>query len=437
MTSLPQDPAEDSAESAAVTPTQLIGQVRELRAVVDAAEAQLFRLAVAWVDAHPNPEESVVEDPESSWHGLPPMRWDAGSAFAAANHMSTAAGEAYLRDAQFARYRLPKLFARTASGRVPVWRARRVVKALLGQPDDVCDYVDTEVAHRAETVGPVILDRLVDEAMLRLHAEERELEQIEALDARFVRFDQLSINYNGIADLHARADLADVAAFDDAVAEVAAALGREGCPESLDVRRSMALGVLADPARALALLTDAPTPGPKRRIFLTYNLTDGALLGLDPVGFDIDGRALLDQAVRQWCARDDVRITVQPLLRVGACKADAQSHEGTAADDYRPSAADELEVQLRDRTCAHPYCTRPARRCDCDHVVPFARGGPTCPCNLAPLCRRHHRLKTFAGWSYLVLQPGLYLWTDPHGQQSLRGRDGTRDLTAESALSAG
>jgi hypothetical protein len=67
--------------------------------------------------------------------------------------------------------------------------------------------------------------------------------------------------------------------------------------------------------------------------------------------------------------------------------------------------------------------------------------GPTCPCNLAPLCRHHpsrlaalapqceHRLKTHAGWRYTVLAPGTYLWSDPHGQQFLRTPDGTRDVT--------
>ena len=49
----------------------------------------------------------------------------------------------------------------------------------------------------------------------------------------------------------------------------------------------------------------------------------------------------------------------------------------------------------------------------------------TCPCNLAPLCRHHHRLKTVAGWRYLMLAPGIYLWTDPFGLRYLRTPDGT------------
>ncbi len=65
---------------------------------------------------------------------------------------------------------------------------------------------------------------------------------------------------------------------------------------------------------------------------------------------------------------------------------------------------------VRDVSCVFPWCPRRTRRCDADHVVPHEAGGPTCSCNLAPLCRWHHRLKTHhPGWSYLVVEPGTYL----------------------------
>jgi len=430
-----------------VTPTDLLARVRSARADRDAADAQLARLAVEWAHAHPALDafgtaprpasyEEVIEGEDGEaveWYGLPEVAWDALAPFAVALHLSTAAGKAFVRDCLVAHHRLSLLWRRIDSGEVPVRRLRMIASAVLGEPDDVCAYVDRQVAHRAETLGPVALDRIIDEARLRLHAEQRELEQLEALDARFVKVDDASINHTGIADLHARGDWADVKAFDETVGEVAAVLADEGCPESLDVRRSMALGILADPERALALLAGRPAPSPRRRIFLTYHLTDGALAGADPVGFDVDGRPLLDQVVRQWCARDDVRLVVQPLLTLGQCAGGAEPHEGHAVEDYRPSAADRLEVELRDRTCAARRLRPDQHRCDCDHVIPFdpdhPERGPTCPCNLAPLCRHHHRLKTLAGWRYTVLEPGTYLWSDPHGQQFLRTPDGTRDVT--------
>ncbi len=85
-----------------------------------------------------------------------------------------------------------------------------------------------------------------------------------------------------------------------------------------------------------------------------------------------------------------------------------------------------------DGSCVFPWCTRPARTADCDHVIEHAAGGtdgPTCSCNIARLCRRHHRLKTHTAWRYTVLERGSYLWTSPHGYQFHRDRTGTLDVT--------
>ena len=89
------------------------------------------------------------------------------------------------------------------------------------------------------------------------------------------------------------------------------------------------------------------------------------------------------------------------------------------------------QVDLRDRHCVFPRCSRPARRFDTDHVLPLGAGGVTCACNLAPLCRRHHRLKTHARWLYTTLTPGMFLWTSPYGYQYLVAHDGTTDVPAD------
>jgi hypothetical protein len=86
-------------------------------------------------------------------------------------------------------------------------------------------------------------------------------------------------------------------------------------------------------------------------------------------------------------------------------------------------------VLLRDRHCVFPWCGRDARSCDLDHIDPYDGDGPpgqTRPSNLAALCRRHHRAKTFAGWAYRRVPDGTYLWTSPHGTTYSVGPDGTR-----------
>lgn len=421
----------------AVTQSDLIGEVRAARAAADAAEVRILELALAWAAANPALPAGDVEsddDDDDEWSGIPAVRWDAPAAFAAANRMSTATGAALIRDVLVLDHRLPATWRQTRAGRVPAWRARRIAERVLGEPDDVAAYVDQHVAHRAGTVGLVTLDRLIDEAKLRLHAEEREIEQLEALDARYAHLYENSINHTGIAEMHLRGDWPDLKGFDEALSRVADALVTADPTlgdESLDVRRSIAVGVLADPERALALLANAPAPKAGRDALLHVHLTEGNLLGVDPVALDADGRAVLDQLVRQWCGRDDAKVIVRPVLDMTGPELNGVDHEhdGHALDDYRPSADDRERVALRDRSCVFPYCTRRADRCDCDHIVPHARGGPTCPCNLAPSCRHHHRLKTHAGWRYTMIEPGVYLWLDRHGQRFLRTPDGTRDIT--------
>lgn len=84
--------------------------------------------------------------------------------------------------------------------------------------------------------------------------------------------------------------------------------------------------------------------------------------------------------------------------------------------DRFPRAALRRHVQVRDRTCVHPGCRTPARRCDTDHTRDHARGGTTTHDDLAPLCRHHHMLKTEGGWRLSQPEPGRFVWTSPLGR---------------------
>jgi hypothetical protein len=83
---------------------------------------------------------------------------------------------------------------------------------------------------------------------------------------------------------------------------------------------------------------------------------------------------------------------------------------------YRPAAALDHLIKVRQLTCAFPGCRRPAARADLDHTLAYHRGGRTCECNLAPLCRQHHRCKQAAGWSLEQPEPGVLVWTTPTGR---------------------
>ena len=269
--------------------------------------------------------------------------------------------------------------------------------------------------------------------MLRLHAEERELAQLEALDRRHVTLDERTLNHTGLAELHVRGDWKDLHDVDQTLTDLAHALAEtpEGEHTDLDTRRSIAIGVLADPARSAALLHDDPAtkpPAPRKKTVLYLHLTHDAVAGLEPVGRNqTAGRAELEQAIREWCGRTDTHLTVTPVLDLDL----------VAVDAYEIPDRLRHRVTLAQPTCVFPWCTRPARSCDLDHIDPYqpdAGPGQTGDDNLAPLCRHHHRLKTHAGWHYTRIEPGVYLWTDPHGQTFLRDPDGTLDLTPVRSL---
>ena len=121
---------------------------------------------------------------------------------------------------------------------------------MLGSPADVVECIDASIAPVIATVGPVAVDRLIDEAMMRLHAEERELQQYEALDTMGVFLDERSINHTAIAELIVKGDWKDLWDFNNAVTLIAAALGVQGSTEPLNARRALAVGILAGQASA-------------------------------------------------------------------------------------------------------------------------------------------------------------------------------------------
>jgi hypothetical protein len=84
------------------------------------------------------------------------------------------------------------------------------------------------------------------------------------------------------------------------------------------------------------------------------------------------------------------------------------------AGSYRPGAALAAVIRSRDVTCRFAGCRRRARACDIDHTVPHP-AGPTARCNLACLCRLHHRTKHRAGWRVVQLAQGVLRWTSPTG----------------------
>ena len=83
-------------------------------------------------------------------------------------------------------------------------------------------------------------------------------------------------------------------------------------------------------------------------------------------------------------ARDylrSLRVRLAPIAR-GSCD---HQHAETG---YRPSRKLQHLIRTRSTRCTAPGCSRPAARCDLDHTLAWDKGGLTCECGLAPLCKR-------------------------------------------------
>ena len=126
---------------------------------------------------------------------------------------------------------------------------------------------------------------------------------------------------------------------------------------------------------------------------------------------------------------DDNLATVRAAIITAARKAADQAATRAAADAaaqgcahtqaspaYQVPARLREFVNLRDLTCRFPTCRQPAWRCDADHTTPHDQGGPTCSCNLGPLCRFHHQLKQHPLWRLEQPAPGTFTWTTPTGR---------------------
>jgi hypothetical protein len=104
-----------------------------------------------------------------------------------------------------------------------------------------------------------------------------------------------------------------------------------------------------------------------------------------------------------------LNLTLIPVIR-GPCD------HAQAQRAYRPSRSLRHLVNARNTRCTAPGCGRPAARCDQDHTTPWHLGGLTCPCNIAPLCRHHHRSKQAEGWWLEQPEPGVLKWRAPSGR---------------------
>jgi hypothetical protein len=86
-----------------------------------------------------------------------------------------------------------------------------------------------------------------------------------------------------------------------------------------------------------------------------------------------------------------VRVKAITLPVIEKLLEDAPDRSECPPTDRVFTGATRTAIEIRDRRCSHPYCDRPARWCQIDHIRPFSQGGPTIQANGRLLCPWHNR----------------------------------------------
>jgi hypothetical protein len=443
-----------------LSPAGLLASIKASRDLEHAEAARQLTLAAAWADLHP--PESIHdaasftvpgcehEEPIAG-EGAPLVAEFCIAELGGVLGISTTAAKKLIGHALELRHRLPRLWEQVHAGKVPAWRARAVADTTIHTSPaltrEAAGFVDSQVAAIAGRIGTAQLDRLLAEAIKRYDLATADPtadpeDGWQHVDPRHVTVNTDDVHYAGTLRIEAEVDIADALDLDRAVAHHAATQKALGSELPLDARRAKALGDLARTQTALDLaFQDGGVEGestesdhlPAAREVVIHAHFDASLSD-DATVFGPTGRMenrqrliLVDQ-IRSWCADSRTKVTIKPVIDLNA-QLTAQGYE--VPDRIRE------QIQLRDRTCVFPRCTRPARGCDVDHVIPYdhdadAEGrpqpGPTQTDNLACLCRFHHRLKTHSAWRYEMTAPGTFEWTSPHGHRYRRDHTGTTEI---------
>ena len=158
------------------------------------------------------------------------------------------------------------------------------------------------------------------------------------------------------------------------------------------------------------------------RVSLTMPLATWLGVAQDPGELDGYGPipAALARQIAQDAARDHPASTTWrcvPIDDVHRTVLGVGDTIPTPRHDPTPRQRD--LVSTADPTCVWPGCGHRStgHGVDIDHRIPHDQGGATCPCNLQPLCRKHHRMK---GSGLITSAP------DPHARAGVDAPRATR-----------
>ncbi|MBM9469304.1 HNH endonuclease signature motif containing protein [Nakamurella leprariae] len=338
---------------------------------------------------------------------------------------------------------LPETLAALELGQIDRARAAVIADTTNGLSPEHRSMVEQQVLPTATDRTPGRLRPIVDRAALAIDPE---LAERRRKTARIGREVTVTPAADGMAYLRAHLPAeaaATIMTLLDVLAtgpDTPATTAQVGGPlvkdaRTVGARRADALTDLCDALlttghvdlRGLLDAEPGPASDPKRhgrRPHLIITLPLSALAGLDALPGELAGHGAITAEVARALAASAASLTT---VAIDPATGTATSVGDHVPIKYRPGQRLRDRVLIAQDTCRFPGCRQPSRRCDLDHATEFnhtdpTAGGPTSEQNLIPLCRRHHRLKTFTDWTPHPESAdgtsgsvGLVTWTSPTG----------------------
>ncbi len=452
---------------------RLAGLIEQNHNELMARECRMLQLACAWADAHYLDSGSEDYQPliqrACAWggEGTPEVSEYCAAELGALQGTGMAAARALIADALDLRYRLPRLWDRVLTGGVRAWQARKIAEQTRPLSWEACADVDHALSdfvgmmpwpRFAKILSATILE--ADPAQPAERAERaRTTQDVFSFDSE-----------DGLKTIVAKAAAGDAIWFLATVNRIAEILIARGDTDPIGARRARAIGILAQPAEALRLLSEhqadptepnehiapdaAPQPQPgwesepepdgddhrglsttvppgfdtsaaRPRVVLHFHLSEAALRTGHAVVRPEDGGPLTLEELVEFLGRSRCHVRIQPVL---------DPTEVAPIDGYEVPQRLRAAVRTQQIADVFPFGTCLSPKMDLDHTeryVPLDDGGPpgqTRLGNLGPMARPSHRAVTHGGWAKHQPEAGYFIHRSPNGYVYLVTNQGTLAL---------
>ncbi|HJQ96066.1 MAG TPA: HNH endonuclease signature motif containing protein [Acidimicrobiia bacterium] len=345
-------------------------------------------------------DQEQKEDPEGSPED---SAWAVKTELGAALHLSNRSVELVF-DFALLLERASGVLAALSAGKIDLYRAQVLVNSTCHLPDQDVSWVIDQVLEEAEHLTAGQIRVRVERLCFLANPEKAALNYGEAIKNRMV---EVRGNEFGTATLQGHDLSPDRAeAAYRPLTRLARKLKRKGEDRTMDqLRADLLLELLLGESENQG--GDAKGGSVDLRVDLEtlagLSEAPGELSGFGPVIADIARQVTREQGHCQWRFTVTDPETGMPI------------HTGVTR--RRPRQETRRLVEARNPTCVFPGCRRSSRDCDLDHRQLWSERGPTCECNLVPLCRRHHLCRHRLGWRHQPLSRGDHLWISPLGHR--------------------